>query len=231
MSAKGSHPFILPSHVSIPLIDEFDKRLETAPRITLETHYTNPSNASLVDNSGLRFFLVPPREFAGDTFMGGSVMRHGLEPGKHLVERFGLCRVPTQAGRIHVFGYMRHAHRRGRQLYSFGARPVSGAKATYTRLYNMSTPDAPFDYNLQTVQMLPKEHVYEPNDVIVTQCNYDTSKDTERVRFGVSTDDEMCLMYTYYYPRVSTMAWHLCMELMGSGEALSTLTSRGVRFE
>ena len=211
---------MLPSHVGLPLIDEFDKRLETAPRITLETHYTNPSNASLVDNSGLRFFLVPARQFAGDRFIAGSMLRTGLQPGVASVKRFGVCRVPEKAGRINVFGYMRHAHRRGRQVYSVGAQPVR--TNVYRLLHNYSSPAELFDFNVQTMQLLPEPHVYNPNDIIVTQCNYDTSKDIKRVRNGPSTDDEMCYMGFLYYPRVPT--WTICMGTMGNGDAIDILS-------
>jgi len=220
MSAKGSHPFILPSHVSIPLIDEFDKRLETAPRITFEAHFTNPINASIVDNSGLRFFLVPARQFAGDLFTTGSMLRDGLPPGMASVKRFGVCRVPEKVGRINVFGYLRHAHLRGRQVYSLSARPMR--TNVYRSLHNYSSPAALFDYNLQTAHLLPEPHLYTPNDIIVTQCNYDTSKDIKRVAWGLSTFAEMCLINFFYYPRVPN--WHVCMGTMGNGDAIDILS-------
>ena len=52
----------------------------------------------------------------------------------------------------------------------------------------------------------------QPGDVIETECYYDESKSTTQptdfgqVRFGVGSQDEMCIAFLYYYPKVEGLS-------------------------
>jgi len=60
--------------------------------------------------------------------------------------------------------------------------------------------DPHFDFNFQQIRALPKEIAVHPGDSFEVDCIYDSSKLTGPTIGGLSTHDEMCLSFIYYYP-------------------------------
>jgi hypothetical protein len=59
--------------------------------------------------------------------------------------------------------------------------------------------DVPYDFEQQTFQLVQPTVELRPGDVLTTYCTYDNTTGST-VRFGDSSDDEMCFTDLFYYP-------------------------------
>jgi hypothetical protein len=101
-SSQGQRTQILPPDVGLIVADvDADQLSHTYALLVI--HYHNPTNQSVIDHSGLKLYLTPPRAHVGSRLLAGSSLHGGIPPRRRLVKMFGLCRIPSRAGRLHVF--------------------------------------------------------------------------------------------------------------------------------
>ena len=63
--------------------------------------------------------------------------------------------------------------------------------------------DNNYDFNFQASRVPRKETVVYPGDHLMLECDYETSSRDGPTFGGLSTRDEMCLVFVLYYPRSS----------------------------
>ncbi|MBP6845324.1 MAG: hypothetical protein KA201_16335, partial [Kofleriaceae bacterium] len=59
--------------------------------------------------------------------------------------------------------------------------------------------DQPYDFEHQNFQLVAPFVELRPGDVLTTTCSYNNTTGAT-VRFGDSSDDEMCFTDLFYYP-------------------------------
>ncbi|XP_071533457.1 DBH-like monooxygenase protein 1 [Panulirus ornatus] len=212
--AVGSEGEVFPEHVGFPIGADHGG----ANYFMLEIHYDNPSyKKGIVDGSGLRIFHTEKlRQYDAATLaLGHSVSPTHIIPPAQRWKTIAHCSSEcTQQGLpeggVKAFQALLHAHvlgtditlrhiRRGREL------PVM-------------FKDLNYDFNYQQVRVLSEEATILPGDAFITECGYDSRSKTKPVFGGFSTDEEMCLVFVMYYPRVD-------ISLCTSASPLSTLIS------
>eukprot|EP01118_Nematostelium_gracile_P008904 TRINITY_DN2977_c0_g1_i3.p1 TRINITY_DN2977_c0_g1~~TRINITY_DN2977_c0_g1_i3.p1 ORF type:complete len:415 (-),score=79.95 TRINITY_DN2977_c0_g1_i3:3-1202(-) len=90
-----------------------------------------------------------------------------------------------------VFSNILHMHSMGRQIW--GVQWRNGTMVRETNRVDF------WDFAYQ--QTTPKDHTIEPGDRISTHCVY--AQGASVVPFSLSSSDEMCLQYIFYYPKVN----------------------------
>jgi hypothetical protein len=94
---------------------------------------------------------------------------------------------PTTTDPIHIMAITPHMHKQGNHL-----------KAVITRASGMQEVlhDMPFSFDSQRSYILPT--MIMNGDTITTTCSYN-----EPSRFGRGTNEEMCYMFTLYWPALT----------------------------
>ncbi|KAL4218774.1 hypothetical protein ACF0H5_021361 [Mactra antiquata] len=196
--AIGGEPFYLPKDVGFPVGDD------GVNLYILETHYDNPTRRSgAIDNSGIRititptlrkyeagvmeightsnfYMIIPPgqKEFISKSYCSADCLSEGFRQ-KNLSE-------------ITVVGAFQHSHLLGRAITTRHFRNGVELKPLIQDPY--------YDFDFQEVRLLPEERTVLPGDSFQVECNYN-SEDRNDVTFGgLSTREEMCLTFIYYYP-------------------------------
>ncbi|XP_059175988.1 DBH-like monooxygenase protein 1 [Physella acuta] len=169
----------------------------------LETHYNNPDMRSdFVDNSGIRIFLTKQlRQYdAGQIMTGHTVDPYLLIPpyeksfitsGYCLTECLGKGVGDTE---IKVFANFLHAHLLGRKIRTRHFR--NGVELPPIM------EDNSYDFNYQETRMLKEERVVKKGDLLLVECDYDSSDRTAITYGGLKTTYEMCVSFLMYYPKV-----------------------------
>jgi hypothetical protein len=82
-------------------------------------------------------------------------------------------------------------------------------KQAFFRQYRNGTELPPllqepyYDFNYQELAPLYPERTVLPGDMLRVDCIYDTTGRTAPTKMGLSTQDEMCLAYVLYYPKLN----------------------------
>ncbi|XP_033727736.1 DBH-like monooxygenase protein 1 [Pecten maximus] len=177
----------------------------------METHYDNPmAKADIVDSSGIRITMTPTLR----THDAG-LLQIGLAVGKnHIIPPFepafvseGFCPsellgkgVPTEG--IEAFAILQHSHLLGKEMTTRHYRNGREIKPLAT--------DKHYDFDFQDMRYLPKKRKIFPGDKLEVKCVYDTRHKRGLTFGGLSTEEEMCLSFIAYYPR---MHLELCQSL------------------
>lgn len=147
---------------------------------TLETHHNNRTGAPALDNTGIEVCVTPTKpdkvvslSWLGTDFISGT-------------SASGTC-TPTSKEPIHIIGFVPHMHKKGRHF-----------TATITRANGMTETmhDADFDFGNQRAYFA--SITLMPGDNIKVTCTYSAPS-----QFGQGTNEEMCYMFTGYYPKLS----------------------------
>ncbi|KPM10965.1 Copper type II ascorbate-dependent monooxygenase-like protein, partial [Sarcoptes scabiei] len=59
-----------------------------------------------------------------------------------------------------------------------------------------------FDFNFQDFRRFSEKLIILPGDQITVECTYDTKKLNRPIFGGLSTQEEMCMVFMLYYPRM-----------------------------
>jgi len=198
--AVGSDGEVLPDHVGMPLGEEHGG----ATYFMLETHYDNPAmHTPVMDNSGIRIrYTDQLREFDTSMLLVGSEVNflQMIPPGQEHFTSLGHCSADcTEVGfpprGITILSGVLHSHLAGRKMR---LRHLRNGKELPVIL-----EDKHYDFNYQASRVPAQETVVLPGDELLVECIYNTSM-RERPTFGgLSTKDEMCLVFVLYYPRSS----------------------------
>ncbi|XP_078364957.1 DBH-like monooxygenase protein 1 [Oculina patagonica] len=205
--AIGGQSFYFPEHVGFS-IGEHD-----SPKIAiLEIHYDNyEQKAGIVDSSGFRFHYTSQlRKYQAAMLSAGWSVSTSLviPPNQANWETEGYCVEECTAeglkgstlpgGGIRIFAANLHTH-----LAGHAARTRHVRKGV--ELPEIIRDDH-YDFNFQEFQIPSKEITVMPGDSLITVCDYRSEENM--IRGGLGTNDEMCLSYLYYYPKVNlTRCW------------------------
>ncbi|KAJ3256135.1 hypothetical protein HK103_005704 [Boothiomyces macroporosus] len=194
--AKGGKTKLYPSDAGKPIGGN-------TRYIIFETHYTNPEKTEgLIDNgSGFHFKITKNlrKNDIGVFVLGTNIPFIFLPPGQYpsVISNCGE-KCMTQSNTIPENGLtmistMLHMHTRGKAM---GTKHIRNGKEL-TPWPSMNY----YDFNFQSAQYVSSNVAkILPGDRLITNCTYDTSKDTTMVFGGHSTFEEMCLNFLEYYP-------------------------------
>ena len=231
--AVGSEGERLPATTGMPLGEVFGG----ATYFMLQIHYDNPAyHAPLVDSSGIRIFytnVVRPTD-TGMLLVGSEVnFLHFVPPGQPLFTSVGQCSAECTAAGLSASGIkiisgVLHSHLAGRRMRLRHIR--RGIELP------MILEDGHYDFNFQASRVPAAETIVLPGDQLITECDYDTSGRTEPTFGGLSTRDEMCLVFVLYYPRApladcrSLPALHTLTHALGIQDVYGTAFHKLVAF-
>ncbi|XP_069961322.1 DBH-like monooxygenase protein 1 [Cherax quadricarinatus] len=197
--AIGSEGEMYPEHVGVPLGEEHGG----ATYFMLEIHYDNPSlKPGIVDSSGVRIMYTQKlrRYDAGILTLGHTVSpTHIIPPGQNwntVAHCTAACTEKTlPASGIRVFQGFLHAHLLGS---SISIQQIRNGREQPTVI-----KDKNYDFNYQQARVLKNEMVILPGDSLIINCGYDATSRKIPTFGGFSTEEEMCLAFLMYYPRVN----------------------------
>ncbi|XP_077989863.1 DBH-like monooxygenase protein 1 homolog [Glandiceps talaboti] len=198
--AIGGGAFHLPEEAGFSLGD-----LENGDPdfVVMEIHYDNPEfKDTFVDSSGIRIYYTPilRQNDASILEIGNTAIpRHLIPPYASNFLTPGFCseeclsEVSNSSG-ITVFASLLHSHLGGISLRSRHFRQGVEKKVIAV--------DNSYDFNFQEMRHLEEPIHITPGDNLVLECTYNTESRTGMTYGGLSTREEMCLNYLYYYPRI-----------------------------
>ena len=207
-TASHASPFIFPDGVGI------DLGMFTS--FTVQTHYDNAMlMAGVVDSSGVEvFYTRTPREHkAGILQLGDPAVRTpGTLPSGLSAFTYECPANCTNkwTSNITVFATLQHMHKTGVMMRTQYARGENVLRTVKTEYY---------DFDLQDEQLL-QPFVVQRGDRMATTCTYQTSGG---VKWGIGSDDEMCIDFLYYYPIQTVLEGFYCgYNLCGSMTSLAS---------
>ncbi|XP_045193607.2 DBH-like monooxygenase protein 1 homolog [Mercenaria mercenaria] len=199
--AIGGEPFYFPDHVGFSIGGPEDEAF-----YIMETHYDNPTRKSdMIDDSGIRITITPtlrPQE-AGMLELGHVVSYFQVVPPginnfvtKSYCSSQCLSQGFTQSNltEVKIIGALQHSHLLGVAMKTRHYRNGVELKPLMT--------DPHYDFDFQEVRMLPKEVPVYPGDSFQVDCTYDSTSRSTVTEGGLSTREEMCLTFAYYYPKM-----------------------------
>ncbi|XP_052390510.1 DBH-like monooxygenase protein 2 homolog isoform X1 [Carassius gibelio] len=171
----------------------------------LEVHYNNPNkSAGRVDNSGLRFYYTSElRQHDAAVLMTGLAVTPGyaIPPKAKSFLTYGLCdtayipEVLQTPHDLQVFSAMLHTHLAGRKVRVGHFR--GGKQIDFLAV------DENYDFEYQEVTNLGKTKTVKLGDKLLVECTYNTENRSALTWGGLSTSNEMCLAFLFYYPAMN----------------------------
>jgi len=171
--------------------------------VVLQIHFTNPElKENILDSSGVRIKMTTHlRQNDIGYLLFGTGLNMRLPPQMPLYEISGNCShewTESLPFPITVFSIVLHAHLLGRAIWTEVWR--DGKFVDW-----LGESALVYDFNKQSVIDVDPQIVIMPGDDIITHCIYDTSTKTNVTHFGFSTENEMCLTFVLYYPKLDAM--------------------------
>jgi hypothetical protein len=191
--APGMDPMITPNQTGFTFGPSQYRSLR------LEIHYDNPANdVNQTDSSGVRLYFedtLRPIEngvlLLGDPTTSNSNPIESGEGTKEIEYDCPSACTSTFKNSLNVWGNFLHMHQIGTQIW--GRQWRNGSLIRETNRIDF------WDFGLQ--QMTPKDHTIEPGDRMSTHCVY--QRQSSDVPFGLGSDQEMCVQFVYYHPKVA----------------------------
>nr|XP_046908595.1 DBH-like monooxygenase protein 1 homolog isoform X1 [Dermatophagoides farinae] len=194
----GGEAFNLPDNVGIPIFEDHETTY-----FMFEIHYDNPElKQNIQDSSGLRLFYTEKlREFDADTATMGSVVDYRLiiPDGFENFTISGHCspecfrqKIPTTG--LNVLAALPHGHKHLQRII-----------VRHFRHHEELPPLAEennYDFNFQDFRRFNKQRIILPGDQITVECTYNTESLKRPILGGLSTQEEMCMVFLVYYPRM-----------------------------
>jgi hypothetical protein len=200
--AVGGTPFDYPSHVGYPVGPN-------ATYVVMQMHYENPTMVKVIDNSGLRFWTISENLRTYDASV--SIYGHTTS---------SVFSIPPLTSSYWVNAWC-PSECTQHNLPPEGIKILAAALHTHTAGVSMKLQhfrngtelpppaDEPYyDFNYQDYVIFSPELLVLPGDELYISCRYDTSTRTAPTYFGLSTSEEMCLIYFVYYPALSNEQEH-----------------------
>jgi hypothetical protein len=203
--------------VSLPLEAGYRMGSGGSRYIILEFHIDNPTGASGSVDGSVDIFTVNGtlRKYdagsmvVGDPTVsldvvigpGGRGSRVPMAKGtkrKHFETSCHSACTKYMYGPINIFSSFLHMHKFGKEIWTTqfdtdGTRLGVVTKSQYWSFANQLSDTSSFKFY--------------PNQRFNTHCVYDTTKSTEDVYFGSSSNDEMCMTFNFYYPLQNGLAY------------------------
>jgi len=198
--AKGGKKYVLPETLGYPIGEENNGKQQY---YMMEIHYDNPEKRNdATFNTGVTMYytdaLRPIR--AGQLTIGHDVNPALLVPpneSNFIVSGHCSpgCTNKFPEGGITVFNAMLHSHLSGRKLKVRHFR--NGEELEWLDF------DDHYDFNYQQNKPLTREVKVLPGDQLIYECTYDSTWKNGSVVIGdLSTRDEMCEAFLWYYPKM-----------------------------
>lgn len=167
----------------------------------LQIHYDNPAELEGVrDNSGLRFYYTNQlRKYDAGILAAGPIVDYiSIPPNKenYLVE----TRCPKECienkledkeDNIKIFGVFQHMHLLGSELITDVSHGFGKQEELFALRY--------YNFDFQNTYRIP-EVTIGWGDEIHVRCYYNSIGRSNSTLGGLSTQEEMCFSYLYYYP-------------------------------
>ncbi|XP_063420467.1 uncharacterized protein LOC134705676 [Mytilus trossulus] len=198
--AVGSGPFHFPPNVGLPIGEN-----ENEYAYIIEIHYNNPGAVTdIVDSSGMRFtYTSHLRQYdAGLLTVGMRENRQHIIPPhynefKVQIEATKECiskgLTDASIDEIKLFAVWQHAHLLGKGITTRHLRNDVELEPI--------AEDQHYDFDYQETRLFRKEVPVKKGDSIRVECTYDSSLRKNITYGGLSTENEMCFSFIYYYPR------------------------------
>ena len=181
-SGVGAPDFVFPAGVGL--------RLAAGTRLLLNLHLYNASDAPITGTSGTLFQEAAAGELQhlAELVLAGPTFSLNVPPG--VTTQTGTCNLSAVTSMpIQVFALSQHMHKLGKHMRSVVARGGT----------QIELQDIPYDFEKQSFQHRTPFVELRPGDVLTTHCTFNNDTGT-MVRFGDSSDDEMCFTDLFYYP-------------------------------
>jgi hypothetical protein len=187
-SGVNSPDFAFPEGVGL--------HLPAGTRLLLNLHLYNGGDSTLTGVSGTLFQEASAGEIVHEAELVLAGPTASLVVPTGVTTQSGTCRISSIASEpIQVFALSQHMHRLGRHMRSVITRGDQ----------EIVLQDVPYDFEHQTFQYVEPAIELRPGDILTTYCTYENTPETNppsgaTVRFGDSSDDEMCFTDLFYYP-------------------------------
>ena len=181
-SGVGAPDFAFPTGVGL--------HLATGTRLLLNLHVYNATDAELTGRSGTLFQEATAAEVQNlaELVLAGPTVALSVPPG--VSTQSGTCNLSSLTNEpIQVFALSQHMHRLGTHMRSVVTRGAT----------EIVLQDIPYNFEEQAFHHTPSLVELLPGDVLKTECTFDNTTGS-LVRFGESSDDEMCFTDLFYYP-------------------------------
>ncbi|KAM4713254.1 DBH-like monooxygenase protein 2 homolog [Anableps anableps] len=198
----GGGVYELPENTGIPI-----GGIHSDMFYRLEIHYNNPQKKEgITDSSGLRLYYTDQlrQHDVGILTTGvlpGSQMQYGIPPKATQFHSYGICNTSLFSQLVNpipdlqVFSVLLHTHLAGRKVRVGHFR--KGKQIDFLGV------NENYNFDMQEIVNLGSIKTVKPDDEIIVQCVYNTSDRSEATLMGLSTTDEMCLAFLFYYPAIN----------------------------
>ncbi|GFH49968.1 hypothetical protein CTEN210_06444 [Chaetoceros tenuissimus] len=195
--AIGGKSMCLPDKVGMDL-------MTSKPWYVLEIHYDNPRGLTgKVDASGIKVTSVPKSAVSGQGYQSAGYLWAGsdlpnmkIPAGRSAFQISAECtynKLPSSG--VTVFSYFLHGHQILKKIWTEVERP---GQETFDLACN-----GKYDFDLQETVAYKEPKKLYPSDILTTHCVYDSSERTSVTNGGDASDDEMCIAFYLYYPKLS----------------------------
>ncbi|MBX3157786.1 MAG: hypothetical protein KF773_17590 [Deltaproteobacteria bacterium] len=181
-SGVGAPDFSFPEGVGL--------HLAQGERLLLNLHLYNATDNTLTGRSGTLFKEATAAEVPNlaELVLAGPTVTLTVPQGT--TTQRGNCQINNVTSTpIQVFALSQHMHKLGTHMKSTIKRSGSA---------DIVLQDVPYNFEEQAFHLVSPIEL-RPGDTLLTECTYNNT--TGRiVRFGESSDDEMCFTDIFYYP-------------------------------
>ncbi|XP_052093581.1 DBH-like monooxygenase protein 1 homolog [Mytilus californianus] len=197
--AVGGVAFDFPSNAGYSFMTPGDPQY-----LIMETHFNNPTlKSGIIDSSGIRITATHTirQHDAGVLQAGAIVNKLQFVPPheKDFLSRHSCSQqclqkaLVTQQNSMKAFATILHSHLLGSSIV---AHHIRGDVELEPLAQDLS-----YDFNYQDTRVFPKEREIKYGDSLTIDCHYDSTGRTKPTLGGLSTAEEMCLAFIYYYPK------------------------------
>ena len=203
-AVASSHvPFIFPADIGLGMdFQSYD----------VEIHYDNPRLVeNLTDSSGVEVFATrvdtPLRtNNAGVLVAADPIVQtpYLVEPGYTAIDYDCPSSCTSRwEDNITVFGELLHMHQTGNMMRTNFVAPDGETV--------IATSEAEwYSFHTQENQLLDRRFVVPRGSAINTRCVFTLPQGRNTVRFGIGSDQEMCMHFIYYYPALQARTAQMC---------------------
>ena len=174
--------------------------------VMLQIHYNNPNKlTNQNDSSGFKVYMTEklrPNDLGvGFWGAGDSRMANPLIAGQKSVITNLQCSqdclnksLTTDTKKMTIFAFVNHGHRLSRKIL-LSITDANGKVDSTT--FKVDS----YEYNHQEYIQLKSPYQISKGSKLNIMCEYDTSEKTVPTNFGPGGNDEMCIVFAFYYPR------------------------------
>jgi Copper type II ascorbate-dependent monooxygenase, C-terminal domain len=193
-SGVGAPDFAFPDGVGL--------HLAKGSRLLLNLHLYNATDQPLTGRSGTLFQEAAAGELQhlSELVLAGPTFTLNVPTG--MSTQSGNCQMSNVTNEpLQLFALSQHMHKLGTHMKSVIKR--SGSP-------DIVLQDIPYDFEQQSFHLVAPFIELRPGDTLTTSCTFNNTTGAP-VKFGESSDDEMCFTDIFYYPAKS--ANYICTGL------------------